>query len=134
VLRYLLDTDICSFLINGRFPEIEKRVQRLPRSAIGISNITRAELRYGALLKGSARLIKTLDSFLTEFESYSWDNECADIYAEIRVHLKKTGAPATANDTMIAAHARSLDVTLVTHNTRHFEKVPGLRLADWVNP
>jgi tRNA(fMet)-specific endonuclease VapC len=132
VLRYLLDTDTCSFLINGRFPEVEHRIHKLPLVTIGISTVTRAELRYGALLKGSARLIQTVDVFLGQFENQSWDQACADVHAEIRAHLKKSGAPATALDTMIAAHAIALDVTLVTHNTRHFEKVPSLRMVDWV--
>ena len=134
MLRFLLDTDICSFLINCRFPEVRQQALRLPRASMGISAVTRAELRYGALLKGTGELRRLIEGFLEEFECRSWDSECADIHAEIHVHLKRTGAPAGANDTLIAAHALALDVTLVTHNTRHFEKVPGLRLADWVNP
>jgi len=133
MLRYLLDTDICSFLINARFPEIEHRVQKLSLASMGISSLTRAELNYGAQLKGSGRLIQLVESFLSNFKCHSWDANCADIHAEIRVHLKKSDAAAAAIDTMIAAHAIALDVTLVTHNTRHFENVPGLRLADWVN-
>ncbi len=132
MLRYLLDTDTCSFLINYKFPEVRQQALKLPRASMGISAVTRAELRYGALLKGSGELRRLIDGFLSEFECRSWDSECADTHAEILVYLKKTGAPAAANDTMIAAHAIALDVTLVTHNTRHFEKVPGLRLVDWV--
>jgi tRNA(fMet)-specific endonuclease VapC len=132
MLRYLLDTDTCSFLINHRFPEVRQQALKLPRAAMGISAVTRAELRYGAFLKGPGELRRLIEGFLTEFECHSWGSDCADVHGEIRVQLKKIGAPATALDTMIAAHAIALDVTLVTHNTRHFENVPGLRMVDWV--
>jgi tRNA(fMet)-specific endonuclease VapC len=132
-MRYLLDTDTCSYLISGRFPEVQQRSLALPITDLGISVITRTELRFGAELKGSNKLDRLVNYFLAEFESLPWTNSCADIHAEIRAKLQKSGTPICGFDTLIAAHALALNLTLITHNARHFEKVPGLRLEDWVN-
>lgn len=132
-MRYLLDTDTCSFLIDGRFVEVQQRALALPIDDLAISVITRSELRFGVELKKSNKLDRLVNSFLAEFQCLPWTARCADIHAVIRAQLQRSGSPIGGFDTLIAAHALALDVTLVTHNTRHFEKVPGLRLADWVN-
>jgi tRNA(fMet)-specific endonuclease VapC len=132
-VRYLLDTDTCSYLIDGRFPEVQQRVLAQPIGAFGISVITRAELRYGAELKGSIKLHRLVNGFLAEFESLSWTAHCADIHASLRAKLKNAGAPIGGFDTLIAAHALALNLTLISHNVRHFRKVPGLNVEDWVN-
>jgi tRNA(fMet)-specific endonuclease VapC len=133
-VRYLLDTDTCSYLIDGRFPEVRQRALALPISEIGISVITRAELRFGVELKRSGKLDRLVSGFLAEFKCLPWTPSCADIHASIRAKLQKSGLPIGGFDTMIAAHAIALDVTLISHNLKHFGKVPGLQLEDWVNP
>ena len=130
-MRYLLDTDTCSYLIDGRFPEIQQRA--LPIAELGLSVITRSELRFGVELRKSDKLDRFVSSFLAEFACLPWTARCADIHAVIRAQLELSGSPIGGFNTLIAAHALALDMTLVTHNTRHFEKVPGLRLLDWVN-
>jgi len=132
-VRYLLDTDTCSYLIDGRFVEVQQRALSLPINDLAISVITRSELRFGVELKKSYKLDRLVNSFLSEFQCLPWTASCADIHAAIRAQLQRSGSPIGGFDTLIAAHALALDMTLVTHNTRHFEKVPGLRLADWVN-
>ena len=132
-MRYLLDTDTCSYLIDGRFVEVQQRALSLPINDLAISVITRSELRFGAELKKSIKLDRLVNRFLAEFQCLPWTASCADIHAAIRAQLQRSGSPIGGFDTLIAAHALALDMTLVTHNTRHFEKVPGLRLADWVS-
>ncbi len=132
-MRYLLDTDTCSYLMDGRFPEVQQRLLAVAISEIGISVITRAELRFGVELKQSVKLDRLVTGFLAEFKSLPWTASCADVHAAIRAKLQKSGAPIGGFDTLIAAHAIALDATLISHNQKHFGKVPGLRLEDWVD-
>ena len=112
---------------------MQQRALALPIAELGISVITRSELRFGAELKESTRLSRLVSHFLAEFACLPWTASCADVHAEIRAKLHKSGSPIGGFDALIAAHALALDVALITHNVRHFEKAPGLRLEDWVN-
>lgn len=134
-MRYLLDTNICVYLINRR-PHHEAVLRRMDGMVYGdilISAITTAELRYG--VANSARPEQNrekFDSFIERFEIVDFDDAAAAAYGPIRVGLKNAGTPIGPLDTLIAAHAISLQCTLVTNNVREFERVPGLNIENWV--
>lgn len=90
------------------------------------------ELRFGAVKSGSNRLIQQLESILAVFPVLPLELSVAHHYAAIRTHLEKTGTPIGPNDLLIAAHALALNLTLVTANTREFERVPTLSLENWL--
>lgn len=132
-LRYLLDTDICIYIINRRPPEVFRHFDGVAAGAIGISSITHAELAFGVARSGSRRNRMALDKFLLPLETMPFDADAARQYGKLRAQLERAGTPIGALDTLIAAHALALGVTLVTHNTREFERVPKLRLANWAS-
>lgn len=128
----LLDTNICIYIINAKPPEVLARFQRFRLGEIGISSVVAAELAYGVVKSGSARNRYALEMFLTPLETLPFDDKAFWAYADLRAKLELQGRPIGAMDTMIAAHALSLDAILVTHNTREFARVDGLRLENWV--
>jgi tRNA(fMet)-specific endonuclease VapC len=131
---YLLDTNICIFLLNqrGGFENIIQRMDGMSREDIGISAITIAELDYGiAASKKQCDNAKRLERFLLDFEVINFNRASAAAYGPIRSNLQAQGTPIGPMDFLIAAHALALNAILVTNNTREFERVPGLRLEDW---
>jgi tRNA(fMet)-specific endonuclease VapC len=132
-LRYLLDTNTVSYFIRRSTEGLEKRMmQALRQSTAGISTLTRAELRYGqALMEAQDKRRAMIDQVLLQLPHLPWTLEAADHYGKIKAQLKRDGAPIGEIDTQIAAHAVAENLILVTHNTKHFEKVFGLRLDDW---
>jgi tRNA(fMet)-specific endonuclease VapC len=92
------------------------------------------ELAFGVAKSGSLRNQKVLAQFLEPLEIADFDRRAADAYGRLRAALEAAGTPIGPLDTQIAAHALALGVTLVTHNTREFARVPGLRLDDWAQP
>jgi tRNA(fMet)-specific endonuclease VapC len=133
--RYLLDTDIVSYLIRGRDPGLEARFKALLPSSICVSAVTRAELLYGLKnLPPQHRLQVDVPYFLSLIRVLAWDERCADFYAEIRHHLTRSGNLIGELDMMIAANAMAIDAILVTNNTRHFERIPmPLTLENWAS-
>jgi tRNA(fMet)-specific endonuclease VapC len=132
---YLLDTNICIFVIKRKPPAVLARFQSHATDDIGLSSITLAELRYGA--DKSARPTQNhaaLDSFLTPLTIAEFDAQAAAKYGKLRFELERQGTPIGSLDTLIAAHALSLGVAVVTNNTSEFGRVPGLRVEDWTNP
>lgn len=128
-----LDTDACSLLIRGASRRLEARVREVPPREVCISAVTRAELLYGLARKPEAtRLAESVHSFMSRVRSLAWSNEAAAHYAHIRAHLESTGEPIGNMDQMIAAHARSAAVPLVTGNAKHFRSIPGLEILDWL--
>lgn len=128
----LLDTDACSLLIRGASKRIEREIRELPTREVCISAVTRAEVLYGIARRPEARrLHASVHAFLARVRSIAWSNEAAAHYAEIRATLEARGEPIANLDLMIAAHARSLETPLVTGNSRHFSRIPGLVLLDW---
>ena len=123
----MLDTNICSYIIKGFIPK-----EKLLNKKIGISAIVASELYYGAKKKGSKKIMRIVDLFLDSFEVYDFDKAAAQIYGTIRVDLEKRGLIIGAYDLQIAAHAKSLNATLVTNNTKEFERIEGLRLENWI--
>ena len=126
-MLYMLDTNICSYIIKGYIPK-----EKLLGKKIGISSIVASELLYGAKKKGSKKLIKIVDLFLNSFELYDFDKKAAIEYSKIRVDLEKQGLIIGAYDLQIAAHAKSLNAILVTNNLKEFRRVKGLRLENWL--
>ena len=127
-----LDTDSCSLLIRGGSKRLDSRVRDVPPREVCISAVTRAELLYGLARKPeAARLAQLVHAFLGRVRSLAWSNEAAAHYAHIRSFLEAKGEPVGNMDQMIAAHARSAAVPLVTGNARHFKRIPGLEILDW---
>ena len=133
-MRYMLDTNIVSYYLRRFSPALEDRVNDgLKHHTVAISAIVRAELRYGqkGMTPGDRRR-SLIDSFLLRLPSVEWSIEAADHYGMLKHTLKTQGKPIGDMDTLIAAHAFAEKLILVTHNTRHFENVPGLQLEDWM--
>jgi tRNA(fMet)-specific endonuclease VapC len=131
-VKYLLDTSICVELIRGRRPRIVKRIAERPTTDFGLSMITVAELEYEVHKSPHApQEREALDRFLFPFTILDFDYEATLSYGRIRAVLESLGTPIGALDTLIAAHAMSRDLTLVTRNLKEFKRVPGLKAEDW---
>jgi tRNA(fMet)-specific endonuclease VapC len=132
MLRYLLDTNICVYTLKNRPPEVRDAFNR-HSGQLAISSVSLAELLYGA--EKSARPehnLAQVESFAARLEVLPFDARAAGHYGQIRAVLERQGNPIGPYDLMIAGHARSLGLTLVTNNAREFDRVPGLLLEDWV--
>ncbi len=132
-MRFMLDTNICIYVIKRRPPSVLATLLQHEAAGIGVSIITVCELAYGAAKSASARNQAALQQFLEPLEVADFDRAAAMAYAKVRAQLEAAGTPIGPLDTQIAAHAMSLGVTLVSNNTREFERVPGLKLVNWVN-
>ena len=130
---YLLDTNILSYFVKGIHPALHERMtQALQRQDIAISAITRAEIRYGqGLMAADDRRRRRIDLLLDEVPALPWTVAAADRYGEIKALLRRQGVPIGERDPQIAAHALAEGLPLVTHNTRHFKRIAGLKLEDW---
>jgi tRNA(fMet)-specific endonuclease VapC len=129
---YMLDTDIASYIMKRSDERVLRRLQGIPVKDICISAIAKAELLLGVEL--SPRRAKdqaAVDVFLRYAVVLDFPGDAALDYARIRADLKQRGALIGANDMLIAAHARCLDLILVTNNTSEFGRVPGLKLENW---
>ena len=131
-MKYLLDTDICIYLINERPRRVLARFRRHAVGDIGVSAVTVSELAWGVAKTGSARNRAALDAFLLPIEVAAYDLAAAMRYGEVRAELAKRGRPIGPLDTMIVAHALSLGATLVTNNLREFGRVPDMAVENWV--
>ena len=131
---YLLDTATCIFLLRGDSPALATRVQEVPLQQQVMSVMTFAELTYGVKASAAAKRKQNqaaLDSLALYLAVVPWPQEAAQHYADIRLDLKKRGAQLGAADLMIAAHARAMDAIVVTHNTKDFSRIKGLRVENW---
>lgn len=131
-LGYLLDTNICIYALSGRYPQVQQRIDRHAPGRIATSVIVYGELQFG--IAKSARREDAqlrLDAFMQIVNVLPLPVEAAGHYGDIRALLARHGTPIEGNDLWIAAHARAANVTLVTNNIGEFERVPGLRLANW---
>lgn len=135
-LRYLLDTNIVSYYLRRTSAALETRVNAaLRRHACAISVLTRAELRYGqALMAENDTRRPLIDALLRRLPHLPWDGVAADCFAIVKAHNKRSGTPRGDIDTMIAAQAITENLTLISHNVRHFEGTPGLVWEDWIAP
>ena len=130
--RFMLDTDMCSYIMKRSHPLVLKRLQSVPVNDVCISIITKAELLYGVEVSPRrAQDAAALAAFLPYAETLDFADDAAPHYAEIRADLKRRGMMIGANDLFIAAHARALGLTLVTNNTAEFARVSNLALENW---
>ncbi len=130
--RYMLDTDICSFILKRSNEVVLRRLKVVPPSDVSISVITQSELLYG--VEWSPRRDQdaaAVAAFLRHVAVLDLSEAAAPHYAEIRAALRKSGEMIGANDLFIAAHARSIGAILVTNNTREFGRVGLLAIENW---
>ena len=132
-MRYMLDTNICSYVLRSRPASVKERFDEAGPDALGISSVVLAELLYGAARHPSGAVIRReIRDFVSRLDVLPWDEAAAEHYGDLRAGLERHGRPLGAMDLMIAAHARSRGATLVSNDVRHFERVEGLLVANWV--
>lgn len=131
-MRWMLDTDTCIELIRKRSLRVLDSLREKTVGEVGLSAITVAELRFGvAKSSRAAENAAALEQFLMPLELAAFDEAAAGAYGAVRHELERSGRGIGSMDTLIAAHALSLDATLVSHNMREFRRVKGLRVEDW---
>ena len=129
---YMLDTNICVFLINNKSPALAKRIADVPFEEVSISSITQSELAYGvAKSQHTAKNALALARFLSTLTVLAFDAEAAEAYGEIRAALERKGTVIGQFDMLIAAHAKAKGFRIVTNNTSEFMRVDGLVVEDW---
>ena len=129
---YLLDTNICIYAVNGRYPLLTKHLLTIPPDEIYVSSITVGELEYGAAKsKWGDRTRQIMHAFLSNFDVLPFTEQDAVLFGHLRAVLASAGTPMGAYDIMIAAQGISRGLCVVTHNTGEFARVPGIRLEDW---
>lgn len=132
MIEYLLDTDICIYLIKKKSPKAVARLQTMEIATVGISSITLSELEYGVAKSSKPEQNKlALAQFLAPLEILPFDDLAAAEYGPVRALLESHGTPIGPLDTLIASHALTLSSTLVTNNAKEFSRVQGLGLENW---
>jgi len=129
---YLLDTNILSHLVKEPSGIVARRIAALGEDTVCTSIVVACELRFGAAKKGSARLTVQLEAILSAMSILSLEEPADHHYAEIRTYLHQIGQPIGHNDLLIAAHARSLNLIMVTYNEREFSRIPELTVENWL--
>ena len=133
-MKWMLDTDTCIAIIK-KHPIALKKLRGKSIGQVGISSITLGELAFGAEKSSRPEDARTaLDEFLLALEIAAFDEHAAKRYGGVRGSLARRGKPIGPLDTLIGSHAQVMDVVLVTHNTREFAHIEGLRLEDWMEP
>jgi tRNA(fMet)-specific endonuclease VapC len=132
MLRFMLDTNSVSYALKGNPPGVRERLRRIPMVQVCVSSITEAELLFGLALKPDAtRLAELVHQFLLGVSILPWDSAAAQAYANICSASWKRGRKLAAMDMLVAAHAVSARVTLITSDRAFFNLRPHLPLADW---
>jgi tRNA(fMet)-specific endonuclease VapC len=133
VTNYYLDTNICIYLINNKYPQLKQKLSKSRKTNIKIPSVVYFELCHGAEKSAQKqRSFAKLDEFVSEIDVIPFDARAAEIAGRIRVDLERKGQVIGGNDILIAATAIANGATLVTNNTREFERVEGLRHDNWV--
>ena len=133
MLRYMLDTNICIFVIKNRPPHL-RAVFNAEAQHLSVSAVALAELMFGAEKSAnSAANLNVVENFAARMPVLPFDEKAASHYGQIRATLERAGTPIGPYDLMIAGHARSEGLVLVTNNSREFERVAGLRVEDWTS-
>ena len=131
-MRYMLDTNICIYLIKKKPIRVLEKLRNFEISDVCISSISLSELEYGvSKSEHKEKNRDALNNFLAPLDIIPYDDKSAFHYGEIRAYLEKKGRPIGAMDMLIAAHAISIPVTLVTNNLREFKRIPDLRVENW---
>lgn len=131
---WMLDTNALSELIRDPRGPVMQRLSDVAPDVVCTSIVVACELRFGAQRKGSAVLTERVNALLEAMMVLPLDEPADAHYADIRATLERAGTPIGSHDLLIAAHARSRALTLVTHNLREFQRVPGLKVEDWLAP
>lgn len=126
-----LDTNICSYILRRQPRSVLEYFRAQPAESFFLSALVVAELRFGVVKRGSTRLSVQLEDFLAGIPCRPWPEAATRHYAELRAVLERQGQPIGNMDMLIAAHALAENAVLVTHNTREFERVPGLSVENW---
>ena len=131
--RFMLDTNIASYIIRGAGPTLAARLLAVPMARVCVLAVTQGELLYGVARKpGATHLATAVRHFLMRVDVLAWGSQAAKHYGEMRAMLDAAGTPLGNNDAFIAAHALSEGAVLVT-NDQAFERVPGLVVENWVS-
>ncbi|MPR34536.1 type II toxin-antitoxin system tRNA(fMet)-specific endonuclease VapC [Salmonirosea aquatica] len=132
-MEYMLDTNICIYIIKKKPLQVFEKFRQLPLGSVGLSSITLAELVFGVHKSSQPEKNQSaLFQFLLPLEIVDFGSNAAMAYGEIRFDLERKGTPIGSLDTLIAAHAKSLGITLVTNNEKEFNRVEGLKIENWV--
>ncbi len=133
-MKYLIDTNICIYIMNKRPAGVIKKFKQFELGEVGISTITVSELQYG-VAKSTHRKEnqQRLEQFTTPLEILTYDEMAAGAYGYIRFQLEKDGHPIGPLDLLIAAHALSQNLILVTNNDKEFRQITGLKVENWIN-
>lgn len=130
---FLIDTNICIYIMNDHPPEVIQKFREIGVGNICISSITVSELQYGACKsKQIKKNLKRLDEFLSPFEVLAYDENASKYYGKIRSNLEKQGNVIGPLDMLIAAHVLSENFTLITNNEKEFNRVKSLKVENWV--
>jgi len=131
-MGFMLDTSACVDLIRNQDARILRRMKRRRPDELCVSSVTLSELEYGAAKSANPEKNRlALAEFMTPLDVLPYDDTVAPVYGRVRAALEKGGTPIGPLDTMIAAHALSLDLTVVTDNEREFRRVSGLKVQNW---
>lgn len=129
--RYMLDTNIASYIVRGPVPALAAKLREAPPALLSVSAVTQGELQYGVARRPAASNLKiAVEAFLARVTVLPWDAAVADRYGALRAELEARGTPLANLDTMIAAHALAVDAILVS-NDQTFAQVPNLVLENW---
>jgi len=129
---YLLDTNICAYLMKGTFPALSRKVLTVDPAELAVSSVTVFELYYGAAKSGwGEKSMQRLRVFLSSFQVLPFSEGDAIAAGQIRAELRKQGRPIGSYDVQIAAQGVAGGLKVVTHNVSEFARVPGIRLEDW---
>jgi tRNA(fMet)-specific endonuclease VapC len=131
-LRFLLDTHIVSSLVRDPHGPVARQIVEVGEKRVCTSVIVAAELRYGAVKRGSSRLTAQLEAVLGALDVLPLEPPADAAYGELRARLERAGQLIGPNDLLIAAQALSLGCTIVTDNEREFSRVEGLRVENWL--
>jgi len=134
MIDYLLDTNICIYIIKKKPKKVFDRFKKLEPGSVGISTITLSEMQYG--VDKSSKPIQNqeaLDQFLLPLEILDFNYTAAIEYGKIRSSLEMQGTPIGSLDMLIASHARALGTILITNNVKEFDRVSGLNIENWVS-
>ena len=131
-MMYLLDTNICIYIINEQPAQVVQRLIQAGRESLAISTVTVAELAFGIAKSKRESSRPKLENFLSQFPILDWNQDAAWVYGNARKTLEGKGQRIGERDLLLACQALALDATMVTNNTREFERVEGLKLENWV--
>jgi len=132
-MKYLIDTNICIYIMNNHPPEVLEKFKHIGVGEVGISSISVSELHYGACKsKKIKQNIKRLEEFLFPFDILTYDENASREYGKVRSQLEKKGQIIGPLDMLIAAHAISRELTIITNNTKEFRRIRSLKVENWV--